>query len=129
VPDVEFVCIGLGIGDKFAEIIGGKVFADHKQLRVFGRQSDRLEILLRIVAQIRVERGCQCIGAHVTGEDGVAVGRGVRGTQRTNGAAGAADVFHHDPLAEMTAKNIGDNPAGDICRATGSERNDDCDRS
>jgi hypothetical protein len=28
-----------------------------------------------------------------------------------------ADIFDHELLAEMTAENVGDNPAGDIGRA------------
>jgi hypothetical protein len=33
------------MGNEFLEIICGKVFADHQQFRIFGAQSDRLEIL------------------------------------------------------------------------------------
>jgi hypothetical protein len=50
VSNIELARIGFGIGDEFFEIVGGEVLADDKQFGIFGGQSDRLEILLRIVA-------------------------------------------------------------------------------
>ena len=128
-PDIELARIGFGVGDKFLEVVGGKIFADHEQFGIFGGQSNRLEILLRIVAQIGIERRRQRIGAEVTGQDRVAVGGGAGGAKRANGAAGAADILHHEFLAEMTREDVSDNPPGDIGGPAGRERNDDRDRS
>ena len=106
--DIELARIGFGVGNEFLEVVGGKIFADHEQFRVFGRQSNRLEILLRIVAEIGVERRRQRIGAEVAGQDRVAVGGGAGGAQRANRAPGAADILHHEFLAEMTREDVSD---------------------
>ena len=67
-PDIELARIRFGVGNEFLEVIGGKIFAHHEQLGVFGRQSDRLEILLRIIAKVGIERRRQRIGAKVSGQ-------------------------------------------------------------
>ena len=84
---------------------------------------------MRIVGEIGVERRHQRISAEVTREDRIAVRVGACGAKRADGAASAADILHHDVLAEMPGENIGDNPPGDIGRPAGRERNDHGDRS
>jgi hypothetical protein len=75
VSDIELVRIGLRVGDKLLEIIGRKILPDDQQFGIFGSQSNRLKILLRIVAQIRIKGRCQSIGAEVAGQNRVSVGR------------------------------------------------------
>jgi len=65
----------------------------------------------------------------VTGQDRISVGCRTSGAKRSNGATGASRILHHKLLAEMVIENIGDDPAGDIGRPAGCERNDDRDRS
>src|SRR5436853_433053 len=113
-PDIELARIGFGIGDEFLEIVGGEVLADDEQFGKFGGQSDWREILLWIVAEIRIERRRQRIGAEVPGQDRVSVSRRASGAKRSNGAAGASDILHHKFLAEMTVENVGDYSAHDI---------------
>ena len=43
----------------------------------------------------------------MAGDQGVTVGRGARGAQRADGAAGAADVLDHEVLTEMAGKDVG----------------------
>jgi hypothetical protein len=65
----------------------------------------------------------------VTGQDRISVGCRTSGAKRSNGATGASRILHHKLLAEMVIENVGDDPAGDIGRPAGCERNDDRDRS
>ena len=65
--DIEFFRIGLGIGHEFLEIVGRKILSDDQKFRIFGGQADGLKILLRVVAEVRVEGGRQCIGAEMPG--------------------------------------------------------------
>ena len=127
-PDIELVRVGFRVSNKFLKVIGGKILADDQQFRIFGRQSNRLEVLLRIVAEIRIERRRQRIGAKVTGQDRVSVGRRAGGAERSGGATGTHDILHHEFLAEMAAEDVSDDSAGDIGRAAGGKRNDNRDR-
>jgi hypothetical protein len=47
------------------------------------------------------------MGAHVAQVEGVAVGGGAGTAERSGGAAGAADILHHELLAEMPREDIG----------------------
>jgi hypothetical protein len=69
------------------------------------------------------------MGAHVTGNDRVPVGSGVRGAERSEGAAGTADIFNHELLPEIAGEDVSYDPAGDIGRAAGREWHDHCHRS
>ncbi len=128
-PAIELVRIGFRVSDEFLEGVGGKILPDDQQFRIFGRQSDRRKILLRIVAEVRIERRRQRIGAEVTGEDRVSVGRRAGGAKRSRGTTGASDILHHEFLAEMAAEDVSDHPARDIGRPAGRKGNDDRDRS
>ena len=56
--------------------------------------------------------------------DRVAVGRGVGGLGGADHAAGAADVFDHDRLAERLLHGVLDDARGGVVGAAGRERHD-----
>src|SRR5262245_15908997 len=121
VPHVELALVRLRIGDKFFEIIGRKILADRKQLRLLGNQPDRLEILLRVIAEIGIEKRCRRMRTHVPGNQRVAISSGARRAQRSDGAAGAADIFDDELLSEVARKDVGNDPSGDVGWPAGSE--------
>src|SRR6185436_3357560 len=82
---------------------------------------DRLEILFRIVGEVRIERRRGGVRAHVADDNGGAVGRGARSAQRADRAAGANDILDHELLAEATGIDVGDDAAGDVGGAAGGE--------
>src|SRR4029077_7341716 len=112
VPHVELAFVRLGEGDEFLEAVRRKVLANSEQLRLIGNKPDRLEILLRVVAQIGIERGRCAVRAHVAQDDGVTVGCGARSAERSGRATGAADVLNDELLAKMTRVDIGDDASG-----------------
>jgi len=123
--DIELVRIGFCVGDEFPEIAGGKILADRQHFREFGGEADRRKILLRVVAEIRIERRRQRIGAEVAGDEGIAVRRRLRGASGTGCPSGADDILDQEFLAEMPRENIGNDPARDVGWAAGSKRHDD----
>jgi hypothetical protein len=64
----------------------------------------------------------------MAGDQGVAVRRRLRRTQRPGGPAGADDILDQEFLAEMPRENIGDDPARDVGRPAGGETDHDADR-
>ena len=81
--------VRLHIGDELLEILGREILAREDQHRRSRDQPDRLEIVRRVIGEIRVEcDGCR-VGPHVAGHDGVAVRIGALGAGRPRSAAGA----------------------------------------
>ena len=105
--------------------MAGNILADREQFRLLGDQPDRLEILLRVIAQVGIERGRRGVRAHVTGDERVAIGSGARGAGRANRAAGADDILDHGLLAEMAREDVRHDPACDVGRPARRERHDD----
>jgi hypothetical protein len=87
-----------------------------------GERGDRREILDRIVANIRIERGDD---RHVTGvaeHQGVAIGRRLGSRERDHGGSRALDVLDDDGLTEIAAHSFGQKPSKDIGIAAWSRR-------
>ena len=81
VPHVELAFVRFRVGDEFLEIVGREVLANREQLGLLGDKPDRLEILLRVVAEIGIEERRSRMRAHMARDKCVAVGSGARGTQ------------------------------------------------
>src|SRR5690606_40858164 len=59
--------------------------------------------------------------------DGIAVRVGIRQVTGTDGTARTALVHHHNGLTKLFGKVVCHNPAHEVCRATGSKRNNHSD--
>ena len=128
------VGVGYGVGvrlhvvDELLERVRGEVLARDDGHRDAGDEADRHEILDRIEGEVGIERGG---GRHadVVEKEGVAVGRGLRDLGGAESAAGAADVLHHDLLAEHLRHRLGDEAGHGVGGAARRERHDDGDRA
>jgi hypothetical protein len=58
----------------------------------------------------------------------IAIGLGFRHGCRTEAAAGAAAIFHHNGLAELTRHRVEYDTAENVDGASGRERHDGADR-
>ena len=90
-------------------------------------QSDRREILARVVADVGIERRIDRQRARGD-QQRVAVGRGLGDLARRDGAAGAAAVLDHDGLAEARAHPLGDDARDHVVAAAGRVGHDQRDR-
>ena len=86
-------------------------------------QADGGEIFLGVEGETRIHRhaGRQ---RHLMDQDGVAVGIGAGGLRGGDHAAGAADVFDHDRLAERFLHRVLDDARDRVSRAAGRKRHD-----
>ena len=91
-------------------------------------QSDRREILARVVADIGIERRVDRERARGD-QERVAVGLGLGDLARRDGAAGAAAVLDHDGLAEARAHPLGDDARDHVVAAAGRVGHDQRDRT
>ena len=62
------------------------------------------------------------MGVPLADVEGVTIGRGAGDAPDTNAAAGAADIFDHDGLAERCTHSLGDDAGGGIGRSAWRER-------
>jgi hypothetical protein len=124
VPHVELALVGLRVGDELLEVVGREVLADREQFRLFGDQPDWLKILLRVIAQVGIEHRRRGVRANVTGNDRIAVGSRTRRAQRSNRAAGTADILDHELLPEMAGKDVCNDAAGHVGWSARRERYD-----
>ena len=79
-----------------------------------GKRGDRREILDRIVANVRIERGDDRHIAGVAEHQGVAIGRRLGGRQRDHRGPRTLNVFDHDGLTEIPAHPVGQELSKDI---------------
>ena len=118
----------LRLGGEFLQVGGGKVLARDDQDRRAGHETDGLEVLRRVVAQVGIERGRRAVRAHVAHRDGVAVGRCLLGAGDAGGTAGAGDVLDDELLSQRLGKIFADDTGDDVGRAAGGKRYDDSHR-
>ena len=123
----HLVGIGFDPGDQFLQIVRRHSFARVDQERLGHGQRHRLEIGEIIVAEI-VDGAVGDVGAPHAPQHRVAVGCRALGAGDADGAGGAADVFHHDGLAQCRAHGLGHDAAERVGRAAGRERHDHGDR-
>ena len=109
--------VRLHIGDEFLEVLGREILARYHRDRRIGDKPDRLEILDRIVADVRRQHRGGDMRAHAGGEQRIAVGRrrgDARGAER---AASAADILDDDRLIELAAHAVGDDARHNVARS------------
>ena len=128
-PVAHLVLVLLGVFDEFLEIVDRQVLAHDQHRRDFGNQRDRREIGRRVVERPLVERLVLGVGADRAELDRVAVRRRLGDAQAAGHAAGAADIFDDDLLAEHFAHALPDHAAEHVGRAAGGERDDHGDRT
>ena len=93
------------------------VFADDPQRRA-RQQRDRLQVVQDVVIE-RIERRRADMAGPVADADGIAIRSRVNDASGRDGAAGAADGFDDDRLAERAPHRIGEDPPQRIGRAAG----------
>src|SRR5581483_1202567 len=94
----ELLGVGLEIRQELFQILSRHVLLRYDRLWREVADADLLEARGRIVLEGRVERGRGRLRAHVADADGVAVRGRLRDAGHAGGAAGAADVLHHQLL-------------------------------
>src|SRR6266478_3834721 len=126
---VERAGVRLQIGDEFLEVLRRKVLPGRDDQRKRSDQADRLEIGIRLVCEVRIERDRGGVRPHLTHQDGVTVRIGAHRPNRAGGAAGAGDVLHYDLLAQGARHVVRDDAGGNVGAAAGRERHDERDRA
>jgi hypothetical protein len=109
--------------------LAGKSFLprrDHD--RQAGDHSDRLEIDIRLVGEVRIERHRGSMRPHLTDLDGVAIGSGAHRSGRAGGATRPGHILDDELLPERAREVLTDDAANNVGRSAGSERNDHRDR-
>ncbi len=119
--------IGLGVLDVVDRRLEPFRGRDDHHVRHAADGADRHEILRHVVAQPRIDRGRDRVrrGMH---QHGVAVGFGLRRRSRSDRAAGAAAILHHDRLSELPGQLLEHDARHDVDRTARSERDDGADR-
>ena len=74
---VERVGLGLRLGDEILDVLVALGRRDHEHVRQVRERRDAVEVLQRVVRQLRIDRRIDEVAAAVD-EEGVAVGRGLR---------------------------------------------------
>jgi hypothetical protein len=120
--------IRLHIADEFVEVVGRKVLPRRDHDRQAGDHSDRLEIDIRPVGEVRIERHRGSMRPHLTDLDGVAVGSGAHRSGRAGGATRPDHILDDELLPERAREVLTDDAANNVGRSAGSERNDHSDR-
>ncbi len=70
--------VRLDVGDEFLEVLRQQILARQDQDRRAGEQSDRLEILLRVIGELGIKRHGSRVRAHVARDQRIAVIGGTR---------------------------------------------------
>ncbi len=94
---------GFGKGDDVGDCLHRHRRGHHQDVRHQRNEEDRVEILLVVERQMRIERAVHRERGGVM-QNGVAVGRGPGDHLFANGAAGAATVFDGELLTEILAQ-------------------------
>ena len=100
---VDAVGRGFGERDDVGDRFHRHRWRHHQDVRHQRYEGDRIEILVVVERQIRIERRVHRERRGIV-QHGVAVGIGLRGHRLADGAAGAATVFDHELLAEHFAE-------------------------
>jgi hypothetical protein len=96
------------------QIAGRKIVARDQHDRLVGHQRDRLEIGRCVVKRLLIERLVLRVGAEASQYELVTVGCGFGDAVCASHAAGSADVFNHDRLAELDAQAFRQDPRNRI---------------
>ena len=125
VDEIDLAAIELHPGHEFGKVVGWKVVLGDHELRIAGDQADRLEVLFEIV--IELVDDAPDMGIPLADVEGVAVRCRARDAPDRDAAAGAADIFNDDGLAERCAHALGQDTGGRVGRSARRERDHQCD--
>ena len=120
--------VRFGISDEFLKVVHRQILARDEHDRHLGNQRNRRKVRRRVIERLLVHGLALCVRADGAEHERVAVGRGIGDALGPRHAAGAADVLHHDLLAEDLAHALGHDAAEHVRRSAGRERNDHRDR-
>ena len=115
--------------DKLGDAVHRHILVHQQQRRRRGDQSERREILARIVADVLVEVRAGGQRRGIAEDNGIAVRSGMGDLARADRAAAAGiAALDHDLLAECGAHLVGDRARHDVVGAARRQRNDQRDR-
>ena len=120
--------VGLEIGQELRQVFRRAVGLGDDRLRGEIGDADLVEACGWIVLEVRVERRCCRLRAHVAHAEGVAVGRGCGDPSHARGAAGTADILHHQLLAQASRHDLAHEPRHHVRGTAGREGHDHRDR-
>lgn len=121
---VHLLGVGLHVGHELVQVLGREILARQDQDRRACEQRDRLEILLGMIGELRIERHRGGVRAHVPGDQRIAVIGRARGARGRGGAAGADHVLDDDALSERLRHVSGDDARDDVGRTACRKRHD-----
>jgi hypothetical protein len=124
---VDLAWIGFAVRDQVAGRAHRQGWMRHQHAQERADRADRREILARVVAGVRIERGVDGKRARVGEQDRVAVGGALGDRAGRDRAAGAAAILDHHLLPERLAHALGDEARERIIAAAGRERHDQRD--
>ena len=122
---IELARIGLGERDQLPDRFRRHALVHQHDLGDRGQQRDRLEIALRMVAEIGIDHGVHRHGAVVRHQEGVAVGRRLRGGFRADDHRRTGAILDHDRFAPQLGELARDHARGGVDRAARGGRHDD----
>ena len=123
-PYWTFFWLASHVGHELGEVLGRQVLLDDEHHGIGAAEADRIEVLQAVVGQRFVERDVDRQRAHVGEQQRVAVRRGLGGLVDTDRAAGAADIFDDELVAERLAHALPQHAGQRIGRAARGERHD-----
>ena len=97
------VSFAFDVGDEFLEVLRRQILARQDQDRRAGEQSDRLEILLRMIGELGIKRHGGRMRAHMARDQRIAVIGRARRARGGGGAAGADHVLDDDGFDPASA--------------------------
>ncbi|XQU69884.1 hypothetical protein OJJOAM_002615 [Cupriavidus sp. H18C1] len=120
--------VGLQRGQEFLVVLGREVRVDRDHVGDVGQVRDGLEVLDRVVRQLRIAGGVDRHRRHRRDADRVAVRRRLGDRVGADRAAATGAVLDHHRLAQDLAHLIGRAAADDVRGAARGKRNDQLDR-
>jgi len=102
-----------------------QIFAGDHDIAEPVHQRDRHEILQRVVAELRIQRGVEGDVREPADHQGVAVGFALRRRQRADNGSGAGLVLDEKGLPRSLRQRVGKVPPDEVIAAAGSDRDDD----
>ena len=125
----ELVRLCLRERDHVIDRPGGNLRIDRHDQRQFRDQDDGRKILHRVIGQVGVDVRADAVGCDRIQQQGVAVRVRFGDLRGGGGAAGAGAIADHDRLSQRVGKLGADQPADEIGRAAGRNRDNELNRA
>ncbi len=120
--------IGLGVGDEVRDGFDVRRRMHGEDVHHPADEEHRDEILLQVVARLRIDARIDGAGADGALDERVAVGRGLGGARSADVASRARHVLDHDRCPKRLARAVGDDARDHVGGAAGSEGHDELHR-